>query len=520
MKERTRPAPVFKPYDQKQQFLIPPSYEELVPRDHPARLINTMIEEMDLTALYQAYQGGGASSYEPKMLLKVLILAYTQKTYSSRRIAKALRENIVYRWIAAGNEPDFRTIAHFRTGQLKEAINAVFASMVEAFIEQGHIKLGNYFLDGTKIEADANKYSFVWKKATATYKARLEEKIRGILAEIDQAEADEEAEYGAADLDERDGEGMSAQRLKEVVERMNRKLAEAMDGANEIKKKVRELEKTHIPKLQEYEEKLATAGSRGSYSKTDHDATFMGMKEDAMRNHQLKPAYNIQMGTEGQFIVGYSVHQSSTDTGLMVEHLEGLKESLGRLPETVVADAGYGSEENYAYLEQEGVEGYVKYNSFHREKRRKVKNDPYRKENFPYDEQSDSYLCPAGKALEFTYETRSRTKNGYVTLQRIYRAHGCEGCIYREACCRGAGDRTIHVNRILERYRNEARELLDSERGIELRKLRCIEIESVWGHIKHDRGFRRFLTRGIEKVRVEWGVIAMAHNILKANPVR
>jgi Transposase DDE domain. len=275
------------------------------------------------------------------------------------------------------------------------------------------------------------------------------------------------------------------------------------------------LEKEQLPRLEKYEQELDIAGERGSYSKTDHDATFMGMKEDPMRNHQLKAAYNVQMGTEGQFIVGYSIHQSCTDTGLLIPHLEQVKKELGRLPEVVVADAGYGSEENYAWLEAHQIPAYVKYTTFHKEKTRAYRNDPFRKENIDYDAQHDVFLCPCGDELHFEREEHTATKTGYVQTVRLYRASHCPSCPFKRYCTTAQGCRSIQVNERLALYREQARSMLDSPKGVALRKLRSVEVESGWGQIKHDRSFRRFLTRGLEKVRSEWGLIAMAHNVMK-----
>lgn len=239
-----------------------------------------------------------------------------------------------------------------------------------------------------------------------------------------------------------------------------------------------------------------------------------------MRNHQLKAAYNVQMGTEDQFIVGFSVHQASTDTALLIPHLDKLKETLGRLPSVIVADAGYGSEENYEYLEGKSIPAYVKYNTFHKEKRRAWRKDPFRKENFPYDEVRDTYTCPCGDELHFEVERKAKTRTGYMQTKRIYRASHCPSCPYRKHCAGGESCRSIQVNRRLDGFKDQARELLDSPDGVELRKRRCVEVESGWGQIKHDRGFRRFLTRGLAKVKTEWGLLSLAHNMLKVCTIR
>lgn len=516
MKARKHAAPVFKPYEQKQILLIPPTVDELIPADHLARVIDATIDGMELESLFSTYEGGGASSYSPVMLLKVLVYAYTQKAYSSRRIAKAVRENVVYMWLAGGNKPDFRTINGFRSCHLKECIQDVFSETVGILVEEGYIGFKKYFVDGTKIEANANKYSFVWKKATDKFKARLESRIREILADVDRAVVEENEEYGDRDLEELGGDGpIPAEKLKAAIGRINEKLRARAAPDVGLKKKLRALETKDPPRLEKYEQQLEIAQGRKSYSKTDHDATFMGMKEDPMRNHQLKAGYNVQMGTEGQFIVGWSIHQKPTDTTCLIPHLTALKQSLGRLPEAVVADAGYGSEENYAFLERKKIPAFVKYNMFRREKERSFKKAIYRKENMPYDEEDDRYRCPAGKYLSFVHTKSNVSANGHRSVLRIYEAQGCRGCDRRDTCCSGEGNRKIQVNRNLDRLRDHARTRLESPEGLKLRSQRPVDVESVWGQIKQDRHFRRFMLRGLPKVNAEWGLAALAHNMIK-----
>ena len=157
-------------------MLLPPDLGELIPEKHMVRVISEVVDKMDLSPVIQKYKGGGTSSYHPKMLIKILIYAYATKLYSGRQIAKMLRENIHYMWLSGGSQPDFRTINRFRGSKLKGNMQEVFTEVLEYLVETGYIRLENYFLDGTKIEANANKYSFIWKKSTKKYKKKLQEK--------------------------------------------------------------------------------------------------------------------------------------------------------------------------------------------------------------------------------------------------------------------------------------------------------------------------------------------------------
>jgi transposase len=510
----------FKPYTMDQPALLPPSLEELIPEDHLVRVVNRVMDELDLEPILKEYKGGGTSSYHPRMMLKVLVYAYTQKVNSSRQIAKGLRENVNFMWISGNNRPDFRTINRFRSSVMKEGIEVVFSEVLQYLIEEGYVTLENYFLDGTKIEANANKYKWVWAKSTAKYKERLQEKIQELLRNIEQENEAEQEAYGDKDLEEmgggnkQGGGGIDSEALQKRIERLNERLAGKMKGKQEAKA-LRTLQEDCLPRQKKYEEQEKILAGRNSYAKTDHDATFMRMKEDAMLNGQLKPGYNVQIGTENQFVVGFSIHQKTNDMNVLIPHLAQVQERLGRLPRTVVADAGYGSEENYAYLEQVGVEGYVKYPLFRKQQKRSWRKQRFRIENWKYDPTRDEYLCPAGQNLTYQYTQQYTTDHGYRTSRRVYGCGTCASCSLKPQCTRGAGNRHVKINPTLNRYQELARHKLVSEQGRRLRSRRGVEVESVFGRIKQDWGFRRFTLRGMEKVKIEWGLLCIAHNIAK-----
>ncbi len=286
-------------------------------------------------------------------------------------------------------------------------------------------------------------------------------------------------------------------------------------GHKKLAKAVKILETDYLPRQQKYEEQESKFKGRSSYSKTDEDATFMRMKEDHMKNGQLKPGYNVQMGTDNQFVVGFSLHQRTVDTTCLVPHLDGVKEQVGRLPDNVIADAGYGSEENYAYLAQQEVESYIKYNTFHVEQKKRRKKNRFLASQFPYDAETDTFRCPADRQLVYRYSRERSTDNGYLTKLRNYECESCEGCALKPDCTRSKGNRWIQVNFSLERMKAKASSNLLSERGKALRSRRPIEVESVFGRLKHNWGFRRFQMRGLEKVKIEWGLLCIAHNMTK-----
>jgi transposase len=526
--KRKAAAPVFKPYVMHQDQLLPPSYDEVIEADHLVRVVNEAIEKLDLSALLRQYKGGGTSSYHPKMLLKVLVYGYSKKIYTSRKIAEALRENIYFMWLSGGNQPDFRTINDFRGSRMKGVIDEVFAAVVEYLIERGYVKLEQYFVDGTKIAADANPHKVVWAKRKETYQKRVREQIGELLEQIEQANEKEQAEYKEKDLEERGGNGsgeINSQQLRERIEKLNQRLREQLRPEEERKTERQAMKKLNedcLPRLEKYEQQTETLAGRSSYSQTDPAASCMRMKEDRGEEKPWpKPAYNVQVGTEGQFIVGHSVHTRAGDPTCLIPHLDQVQKSLqGRLPKKIVADAAYGSEENYAYLERQGAENFLKYNTFYQDTHhyrdpQVLRAHQFRAEHFGYDPLTDQFICPADQRLLFQNVSHHITQNGYATDRRTYECFACADCPLRSQCTQAKGNRQIRISFKLLEYRKQARANLTSEEGVRLRAARSTEVETVFGHIKHNMGFRRFHLRGLEKVKTEWGLVSIAHNMKK-----
>lgn len=505
----------FKPYQQDQMLLMPPRLDDMVPANHVVRVVNEAVEAVKGDRLVVGYKGGGSSSYHPKMMLKVLVYAYTQRIYTSRRIAKALRENVHFMWLSGMNRPDFRTINRFRGEILRRVMEPVFAMVLEMLMERGYVHFDECYVDGTKIEANAGRYSFVWKKAVKRYKARVQAKARELLDEAEEENAAEQAEYGDRDLEEVEGEAPSSQEIEERVRQLEEQLEQG-SGSKATRKAVRTLRKDCVPRLRGYEEQERMLGGRNSCSKTDPEATFMRMKDATVAGAPLKAAYNVQIGTERQFVLSYSVHQRPGDPGCLIPHLEESFQRMGRRPQKLMADAAYGSEENYAYVNQHGIGNYLKYNHYDRDHRPRSRLDPYRAERWDYDEQADEYICPSGDRLTFRYRTQYVTENGYRSYRRIYVGDQCTKCSLHSQCTRRAGNRRVSISPTLQIWMVQAASNLGSPTGQKLRSRRPTEAESVFGHLKHNWSFRRFHLRGVEKVKTEWGLLCLAHNLSKA----
>jgi transposase len=507
----------FKPYEQHQLSLLPINLEEMIPQNHLVRVVDRAIEKMNTQPLFDRYEGGGASAYNPVMMLKVVVYAYATKIYSSRQISKATRENINFLWLTGCTQLDFMTINRFRSERIKGIIENIFTEIVALLLEEKYIKFENYFLDGTKIEANANKYSWVWGKSTHRYKENLKQKVAAHLKEIEIIESEENTEFEMGDLPEMGSHEIDSKKIEQYAKRIDEKLSDNPKD-EELKKAKKAIVNDYLPRMKKYEKQEEILENRRSYSKTDTDATFMRMKEDHMKNGQLKPGYNVQIGTENQFITGYSIHQKPTDWTTLKPHLEQLEEQMGRLPKNVIADAGYGSEENYEFLEEKNITPYVKYNTFHKENSKKWKEDPTKTQNFSYDENTDTYYCTMGRPFVFLYEKNSKSDNDYKSRVRVYECLNCSGCPHRERCVKAEYDfanRRIYINRRLNELKQNAKELLLSDMGKEMRSKRPVEVETVFGNIKGNFGVRRFMLRGLQKVSIEWGLCSIAHNMRK-----
>ncbi|MBR0023080.1 MAG: IS1182 family transposase [Muribaculaceae bacterium] len=505
----------FRSHINNQTVLFPQRIDRDIAENDPVRLVNAVVENLNLENFKRLYKERGRSPYHPRMMLKVILYAYMSNIYSCRKIEKALLRDVHFIWLAGYEQPDFITINRFRN-RVKDEINNVFTQLVLLLAERGLVSLDVEYIDGTKIESKANKYTFVWRGSVEKNRARLMEKIRVLLAQIDDAVAQENA-------DTQEKVEFTPSQLGEICEELRQSLAqspapESKEDRKARRKKERELRQLEQmgDKLGDYDSKLERIGGRNSMSKTDPDATFMRMKEDAMNNGQTKPGYNLQIGTENQFITDFGLFPNTNDTLTLPPFLGSFAERYGRLPDEACADSGYGSEENYRFMEENSVEAYVKYNYFHKEQKRPFRNDPFRIENLHYNAEDDYYVCPMGQHMTRVGTRHDKSGSGYVAELAIYRAQRCQGCPLRGSCYKGEYPaREIRANHRLNEYKRRARERLTSERGIEHRSKRPIEPEAVFGQMKFNMAYRRFRHFGKDKVKMDFAFFAIAFNIKK-----
>lgn len=496
--------------------------ERLIPDDDSVRLLSQYVERMYLWDLYRTYcREGHADEPSPRQMLKILLYAYMNHIYSSREIERACRRDINFMWLLEGAKvPDHTTIARFRTLHFGECAESVMAEASLFLYHLGELSGEDIFIDGTKVEACANKYTFVWKKAVTKNLEKLLGKISAFVEGCEEL-------YGIKLVYDNRVKMKHVKKLRKKLYAL--KEAEGIEFVHGVGKRKSILQKSietlekYMEKLKEYTKKLHVCGERGSYSKTDPDATFMRMKEDAMGNGQLKAGYNLQHGVDSEYIVWLTVGAQPADTTTLIPFMEEVKRNLGLHYKNVTTDAGYESEENYGYLDRNGHLSYIKPANYEIAKTKKYKQDIGRAENMEYDRDTDTYTCHNGKKLEVSRTKKEKSRTGYEREVTVYVCRECGGCPYKKECMKGnhcktpleEREKTLQVSKKFLEYREEDVGRIESEEGLELRMNRGIQAEGSFGELKHNSGFRRFLCRGIRNVTAESILLALAHNINK-----
>ena len=323
------------------------------------RLASAQLEELDYRKLYCAYSPQGRKSkVDPRVMFKVMVYGYQCGIYSSRKLEEACRYRVDFMWLLEDEPvPDHSTWARFRTGRCAEAVEDLFYQYVRKLKEWGATDHSVVFIDGTKLESRAGRYTFCWRKSVEKHLSKLEEKVRKYIGVTSLNALNSYLETRASEASFVHGSGRKKSEAQKQWEELDA-LRQRWEGD---------------------EEALSLMGNgRNSYSKTDHDATFMRMKEDHMRNGQLKPGYNVQAAVNSEFITGIDVFSNRTDFGTLIPLLRTMQKRHGAKYEEVTADAGYESLDNYLYLEQNGQTSFIKPANYEQKKSKKFKMCPSR----------------------------------------------------------------------------------------------------------------------------------------------
>ena len=496
-----------------------------VPKDDPVRLLSAIMDRVDYRRVNMAYSRLGRSEYPARLLAKVWTYGYMRRMIHTREVEAACWENTKFMYLLEGRRPpDHNTLARFRSRVLRgEAGQDLERQVVELLIEAGLVDMSNVFIDGTKIEANANKYTFVWKKATAKKQQKLQEKIAkqlpGLLASAG-------VKYRVLESDE-----IAVRHLKKVRKKLYEKKAsegiEFVHGTGKRKPAVQraiEAVEEWLERYKRYTRDIHICGERNSYCKTDHDATFMRMKEDHMRNGQLKPGYNVNVATASGFIIGHYISSDRDDVQTLIPFVKKLREAYSKHhPGRVVVDSGYESEDNYCWFEElKDCELFVKPSNHEARKKKKYRTDISRRENMAYDPESDTYTCAAGKPIRYDHDKHSKSANGLKITTSVYVCDHCKGCPLKEKCIRARGSKpleerskVIYVSKRFAAQREAMEAKINTPEGRLLRVNRSIQAEGTFAFTKQNLNYRRFLCRGQPKVSAEWSLLAIAANILK-----
>jgi transposase len=505
-------------HSKPKQAVLPIFISDYLDICDPVLVFERFMEEIDLEKYLNQIPAhvAGRIRYNPASMLKTVLFGFMTYGYISlRELEDNCKVNLRFMYLMEHKTPSYRTFGYFINEVLKPSVEELFSDINKKIFAEQHVDLSHLYIDGSKFEANANKYSWVWRKATEKSRYRLFAKITALLDEIN----DELAGFG---IKIETNTEYVPDYLDEIIDRYTK--IQNIDENNFVhgrghhktpQQRHFECLQEYKNKLSEYVEKLDTCGDgRNSYSKTDPSATFMRMKKDYMRNDQLLPAYNVQFGVADEYIAVADVNHYRSDMDCFVPLIEQFHKLYGFYPKYPVADAGYGSYNNYIYCEQKGMEKYMKFPMFKKETTdKKYRDDPFRTVNFKIDE--DGILrCPAGKAFHFLYRQNVRG-NKYGRQEEVYRCEDCSGCPYVSKCKKTDKNKTVHLNQELTSMHQEVVDNLESIHGALLRMNRSIQSEGTFGIMKYDRWYKRVVRKGMEQVRLEIFLVSIGHNLYK-----
>ncbi|WP_191560025.1 IS1182 family transposase [Metabacillus idriensis] len=517
---------MFKNYTMN-QLVLPLDLELKLQKNDIAFHVHHLVESIPHAAFESFLRKEGCPSYHPRMMLKIILCAYTQSVFSGRKIEALLKDSIRMMWLAQGYEPSYRTINRFRVQpDVKELIRQCFVQFRCQLIEEKLIDQEAIFIDGTKIEAKANKFTFVWKKSVEKYHQSLVERSNQLYNElleneiIPEMKRESDEQLSLEELTQMAGkiDDVVTEYDKQIEASTNVSERKALRNERKYPKQVRKQLLDFILRKQKYQRDFEILGQRNSYSKTDLDATFMRMKDDYMQNGQLKAGYNVQIATEAQYTLAYCLFWNPTDTRTLIPFLDEMEQHYFELPKHIVADAGYGSEQNYHdILSNRKREALITYNMYLKEQKKKHKQNILHPDNWEYDKETDSYTCPNQKRLTFRYSSTRQDRTGFQRNYKVYECEDCSVCPFRSSCTKAKeeNNRRLMVNEEWEQQKEYVKGKLSEEKTSAIYRKRKIDVEPVFGFLKANLRIVRFSVRGKSKVENEMGLALMAVNLRK-----
>ena len=541
-------------------------FELSLPDDDPVYTLKKVMEDLDFSGLLANCSDKGRTGYNPIMMYAVVTYANMRGVRSVDRIVELCERDLAFIWLTHGQKPKRDAFYGFKgkklTSEILDDLNYQFLLRLQ---KEGLVTLKELFIDGTKIEANANRYTFVWRGTINYHLAGLLDSIELNFARYNTflQENGYGPKYDIGNAQMFVIEGMD--KVRSVIEKnRKRKLSKHKKLANntvieidncsplEILKLQKNLSTIATgegiefvygkgkrkPEIQQLYEELEHLGQRlmgykecfeimgkdrNSYSKTDLEAAFMRMKEDHMLNGQLKPAYNVQIAVENYFIVHGYVSNDRTDYNTLIPVLEKHQEAFGSVLEEVTADSGYCSEKNLLYLKEKGIESYIKLQDHEKRKTRAYAENISKYYNMKVEvfEDEQFYICHDGRELRHI-RTETKEQDGYTQNFEVYGCADCSGCEHKARCLyKYNAEKDVEKNKVMkineqwEELREKSHANIQSERGILKRQTRSIQTEGHFGDIKENENFRRFNYRSADKVYKEFMLYAIGRNINK-----
>ena len=507
------------------QLKLPVDLERIIKINDPVYSFSEVMAHIDLQKYFVEQKGHetGRPRYDREKLLKIVLFAFMEHGYCSVRFIQKLCEtDIRFMWLLDEDEaPSHTKINDFIKYELSLNLEDIFNDINSYIFSQQNVDLAHAYIDGTKLQANAGNYTWVWKRSCIKSRNNTFAKLSALLQEVNEAMRI----YCRAEFDIRQEYAIEYVEyiLATFLETVGMTEADFVHGKGKHKtphQRLYEKVKDCYKKLKEYSQKISICGeSRNSYSKTDNDATFMRFKRDHMKNDQLLPGYNLQMVVCDEFIAHYGVFAYASDMDCFQPLMDGFRNRYGFYPKYPVADAGYGSFNNYLYCEQHGMEKYMKFTMYEKEsKDSKYRNNPYRACNFDIDHEG-FLVCPNGKRFHFLRSAPVKG-NQFGRTEEYYQCEDCSGCPHREKCHKSKDNRVVRINEELTQFHNEVLSNLNCVHGALLRMNRSIQAEGAFGGIKWNRGYKRLRRRGIEGVILELGLISCGFNLHKYHAKR
>ncbi len=499
------------------KFQLP--FNKIIEVSDPIYSFNELLNKIDLSKYFVSNKyNAGRPRFDCVKLLKIILFAFMENGYASlRNIEKLCKTDIRFMWLLDGDAPpSFMTIANFMNDYLLDSIDNIFKDINSLIFSKDNVDLHHIYIDGTKLQANANKYSWVWKKSCLTNRNNIFKRLTNLITEINQTDLI----YSSVRIGIRTEYSIEylLNVKRQYIKLCNIDISSFVKGSGKRKSLIQkhyELLSQYIKRLKAYAKSINICGNnRNSYSKTDNDATFMRIKRDYMGNDQLLPAYNLQLGICDEYIVVADIQQYASDTDCFIPLMDKFNNTYGFYPTYPVADAGYGSFNNYLYCEQKGMEKFMKFSMFEKEtKDEKYHNSPYRAVNFKRNEQGN-LVCPNNKEFHYLYSTPIKGNN-YGRTEEYYRCEDCENCNHKQDCHKGTGNRVVRINKELTSFHLEVINNLNSIQGALLRMNRSIQAEGTFGIIKQDRGYSRIRRKGLKSVIFELLTVCCGFNLYK-----